>query len=174
MKYKKTAIAMLCLIAVCSCVAVAARGSENMGDEPLFGLGNENTPDFSKYFTGKAWIKPLTTAGVFSANVTFEPGCRNYWHIHHKGGQILLVTDGRGWYQAWGEEPVELRAGDIVNIPAEIKHWHGAAKDTRFTHIAISVPADGASTEWCEPVTDEEYSKLQSTLLIERGRENWL
>ena len=94
-------------------------------------------------------------------NVTFEPKCRNNWHIHHKGGQILLVTAGRGWYQAWGEEPRELKAGDVVNIPAEVKHWHGAAKDSWFTHIAIEVPSEGGSNEWLEPVTDEEYNKLK-------------
>ena len=94
-------------------------------------------------------------------NVTFEPKCRNNWHIHHGGGQILLVTQGRGWYQAWGEEPRELHPGDVVNIPAETKHWHGAAKDSWFTHIAVEVPSENGSAEWLEPVTDEEYNKLK-------------
>ena len=96
-----------------------------------------------------------------SANVTFEPGCRNNWHIHHKGGQILLVTSGRGYYQEWGKPAQELKAGDVVNIPAGVKHWHGAASDSWFAHIAIAVPAEGASTEWLEKVSDEEYSKLK-------------
>ena len=126
----------------------------------VFGFGELNP--YGKYFTGKSYLKPITTTnGVPMYNVTFEPKCRNNWHIHHKGGQILLVTQGRGWYQAWGEEPRELKAGDVVNIPAEIKHWHGAAKDSWFTHIAIEVPSEGGSNEWLEPVTDEEYNKLK-------------
>ena len=96
-------------------------------------------------------------------NVTFEPGCRNFWHIHHAskgGGQILLCTQGRGWYQEWGKEARELRPGDVVNIPPEVKHWHGAAKDSEFVHIAVEVPGEDYSTEWCEWVSDEEYFKL--------------
>lgn len=127
----------------------------------MFGFGKENTA-FSKYFIGKSYLNPITTTnGVPMYNVTFEPRCRNNWHIHHKGGQILLVTSGRGWYQAWGEEARELRPGDVVNIPAETKHWHGAAKDSWFTHIAVEVPAEGSSNEWLEPVTDEVYDKLK-------------
>lgn len=126
----------------------------------VFGFGELNP--YGKYFTGKSYLKPITTEnGVPMYNVTFEPKCRNNWHIHHKGGQILLVTAGRGWYQAWGEEPRELKAGDVVNIPAEVKHWHGAAKDSWFTHIAVEVPSEGGSNEWLEPVTDEEYNKLK-------------
>ena len=126
----------------------------------VFGFGELNP--YGNYFTGKSYLKPITTTnGVPMYNVTFEPKCRNNWHIHHKGGQILLVTQGRGWYQAWGEEPRELKAGDVVNIPAETKHWHGAAKDSWFTHIAVEVPSEGSSNEWLEPVTDEEYNKLQ-------------
>lgn len=126
----------------------------------VFGFGELNP--YGKYFTGKSYLKPITTTnGVPMYNVTFEPKCRNNWHIHHKGGQILLVTAGRGWYQAWGEEPRELKAGDVVNIPAETKHWHGAAKDSWFTHIAVEVPSEGGSNEWLEPVTDEEYNKLK-------------
>ena len=125
-----------------------------------FGLGEENTA-YAKYFIGKSYLKPLTKDGVPSSNVTFEPGCRNNWHIHHKGGQILLVTEGRGYYQEWGKPAQELKAGDVVNIPPEVKHWHGAAKDSWFSHIAISVPAEGASTEWLEEVSDIEYLKLK-------------
>ncbi|MBO5284912.1 MAG: cupin domain-containing protein, partial [Alphaproteobacteria bacterium] len=99
--------------------------------------------------------------GISSANVTFEPKCRNNWHIHHKTGQTLFVVSGRGWYQEWGKPAQELKAGDVVNIPEGVKHWHGAAKDSWFTHIAISVPNEGASAEWLEPVTDEEYDKLK-------------
>lgn len=125
-----------------------------------FGLGEENTK-LAKYFSGKCYVNPLTKDGVRSTNVTFEPTCRNNWHIHHKGGQILFVTEGRGYYQEWGKEARELKAGDVVNIPAEAKHWHGAAKDSWFSHIAISVPAEGASTEWLEEVSDAEYAKLK-------------
>ena len=125
-----------------------------------FGLGNKNDA-YAQYFIGQSYLKTLTSEGVGIANVTFEPKCRNNWHIHHKGGQILLVTDGRGYYQEWGKPAQELHAGDVVNIPAEVKHWHGAAKDSWFVHIALGVPADGASTEWLEPVSDEEYNKLK-------------
>ena len=125
----------------------------------IFGFGEENP--YGQYFIGKSYLQKITTEnGVPMFNVTFEPKCRNNWHIHHKGGQILLVTQGRGWYQAWGEEPRELKPGDVVNIPPETKHWHGAAKDSWFTHIAVEVPAQGSSNEWLEPVTDEEYNKL--------------
>ena len=135
--------------------------SQTKANDVIFGLGKENTA-YAKYFTGKSYLNPITTEnGVPMYNVTFEPKCRNNWHIHHKGGQILLVTAGRGWYQAWGEEPRELKAGDVVNIPAEVKHWHGAAKDSWFTHIAVEVPSEGGSNEWLEPVSDEEYNKLK-------------
>ena len=127
----------------------------------VFKIGEPLPEMFSKYFIGNAYLNMLTTKGVSIGNVTFEPGCRNNWHIHHKGGQILLVTGGRGYYQAWGEEAIELKAGDVVNIPAEVKHWHGASKDSCFCHLAIEVPAEGASNEWLEAVTDEIYNKLK-------------
>ena len=98
------------------------------------------------------------------ANVTFEPGCRNNWHIHcaeNGGGQILLCTAGRGYYQEWGKDAVELKPGDCINIPVGVKYWHGAAPDEWFQHLAIEVPAENGSTEWCEKVSDEEYSKLK-------------
>lgn len=126
----------------------------------VLGFGEPNSA-YAKYFIGNSYLQPLTGEGVGAANVTFEPKCRNNWHIHHKGGQILLVTAGRGWYQEWGKQPQELKSGDVVNIPAEVKHWHGAAKDSWFTHIALAVPAEGASTEWLEAVSDEEYNKLK-------------
>lgn len=126
----------------------------------LFGLGEENTA-YAKYFIGKSYLQPMTKDGINASNVTFEPKCRNNWHIHHKTGQTLFVVSGRGWYQEWGKPAQELKAGDVVNIPEGVKHWHGAAKDSWFTHIAISVPNEGASAEWLEPVTDKEYNKLQ-------------
>ena len=102
----------------------------------------------------------LSTEQVVIGNVTFEPGCRNHWHIHHKGGQILLVTAGQGYYQEWGKPAQELKTGDVVNIPAGVKHWHGAAKDSWFQHLSLEVPGEGTSNEWLEPVTDEVYDKL--------------
>lgn len=129
----------------------------NMG---VFKRGAENTA-YAKYFKGTSYLDMLSTNGVTVGNVVFEPGCRNNWHIHHKGGQILLVTGGNGWYQEWGKPARKLKAGDVVNIPAGVKHWHGAANDSFFAHIAIAVPAEGASNEWLEPVSDKEYSKLK-------------
>ena len=129
----------------------------NMG---VFGRGAENTA-YAKYFTGKSYLAPLTDKGIHASNVVFEPGCRNNWHIHHKGGQILLVTGGNGWYQEWGKPAKKLKEGDVVNIPAGVKHWHGAARDSFFAHIAIAVPAEGAKNEWLEEVSDAEYNKLK-------------
>lgn len=128
-------------------------------NELIFKWGEPNTA-FAQFFQGKSYLNMLTTQGVPIGNVVFEPGCRNNWHIHHKGGQILLVTGGKGWYQEFGKEAQMLKAGDVVNIPPEVKHWHGAAKDSWFAHLAVEVPAEGSSNEWLEPVADEEYDKL--------------
>lgn len=130
-------------------------------DNMIFEMGNSLPEMFSQYFIGKAYLNMLTTEGVPIGNVTFEPGCRNNWHIHHKGGQILLVTSGRGYYQAFGEAPRELHPGDVIQIPAGVKHWHGAAPDSWFSHLAVEIPAEGSSNEWCEPVSDEEYNHLK-------------
>ena len=126
----------------------------------VFPRGGKNDA-FAKYFVGQSYLNMLTTTGVAIGNVTFEPACRNNWHIHHKGGQILLVTAGRGYYQEWGKPAQELHPGDVVNIPPEVKHWHGAAPDSEFQHLAVEVPAEGASNEWLEPVSDEDYGKLK-------------
>ena len=131
-------------------------------DTGPFPLGEENTA-YAQYFIGTSHLAPLSTEQMNISNVTFEPGCRNNWHIHHAdtgGGQILLVTVGRGYYQEWGAEPVELHPGDVVNVPAGVKHWHGAASDSWFTHIAIAVPGEGLDNEWLEPVADEDYDRL--------------
>lgn len=129
----------------------------------IFEKGNPNP--FGEYFTGQSYLAMLTQLeGVGVANVTFEPACRNNWHIHHGdqgGGQILLVTGGRGWYQEWGKEAQALHAGDVVSIPVGVKHWHGAAKDSWFAHVAVEVPGENTSNEWLEPVSDEEYGKLE-------------
>ena len=132
-----------------------------------FGLGEENTA-YAKYFIGKSYLNPLTDpnkTSLFIANVTFEPACRNNWHIHHAksgGGQILICVDGEGWYQEEGKEAVSLKPGMVITIPANVKHWHGAKKDSWFSHLAIEVPGEETSNEWCEPVTDEEYNKLSN------------
>ena len=122
----------------------------------VFPMGEKNEA-FAQYFVGQSYLNMLSTERVTIGNVTFEPGCRNNWHIHHKGGQILLCTAGRGYYQEWGKEAQELHPGDVVNIPPEVKHWHGAAKDSWFAHLAVEVPAEGASNEWLEVVNEEDY-----------------
>ena len=133
--------------------------------ENVFGLGQPNDA-FAQYFIGKSYLNPLTDSSktsLFLANVTFEPGCRNNWHIHHVssgGGQILICTAGFGWYQEEGKPAQSLKPGGVVTIPANVKHWHGAKKDSWFSHIAIEVPGEEISNEWCEPVTDEEYNQL--------------
>lgn len=126
----------------------------------VFPMGEKNEA-FAQYFVGQSYLNMLSTERVTIGNVTFEPGCRNNWHIHHKGGQILLCTAGRGYYQEWGKEAQELHPGDAVNIPPEVKHWHGAAKDSWFAHLAVEVPAEGASNEWLEVVNEEDYEKLK-------------
>lgn len=130
----------------------------------VFGKGNPNDA-FAKYFTKNSYLNPLVdkTSPIFLANVTFEPGCRNNWHIHHAkegGGQILICTAGYGWYQEEGKEAVSLEPGKVIVIPANVKHWHGAKKDSWFSHISIEVPGVDTSNEWLETVTVEEYNKL--------------
>ena len=125
-------------------------------------IGEPNT-DFARYFVGQSYLKPLTMEQVPSFNVTFEPGCRNNWHIHPAaagGGQLLICVHGRGWYQEWGKEPRELHPGDVVNIPANVKHWHGAARDSWFQHIAQEIPGTDTKTEWCEAVDEGAYNSL--------------
>lgn len=129
--------------------------------DPIFALGEENP--FGQYFVGQSYLKMLCTEGVGIGNVTFEPGCRNNWHIHHAqkgGGQILLCTAGRGWYQEWGKPAQQLHPGDVVKIPAGVKHWHGAAKDSWFAHLSVGVPGEETSNEWLEPVDDQSYNAL--------------
>ena len=146
-------------------VAVDVYKEDNGAHGGLFGLGEPNTA-YAPYFTGSSYLNPLTDPGqtIFLANVTFEPGCRNNWHVHHAskgGGQILLCTNGRGWYQEWNREARELFPGDVVFIPAGVKHWHGAARDSWFSHVAFEAPGEDCSNEWLEPVDDEQYGKLR-------------
>lgn len=134
-------------------------GAKNLS---VFPVGEKNDA-FAKYFIGQSYLAPVSTSQVPVYNVTFEPACRNNWHIHYAkngGGQMLICVAGRGWYQEYGKEPRELHPGDVVNIPAEVKHWHGAAKDTWFQHLAVEVPGEETGTEWCEHVGDEEYNIL--------------
>lgn len=129
----------------------------------IFPIGEPNIA-FSKYFIGQSYLAPLSKNQVGIFNVTFEPSCRNNWHIHRAdkgGGQILICVAGKGYYQEWGKEAQMLLPGDVVNIAPDIKHWHGAAKDSWFSHLAIEVPGETATTEWCEKVTDEEYFNLK-------------
>lgn len=140
----------------------AEAGAEEHGG--FFGMGEPNV-SYAKYFIGQSYLKPLTDPKetVFIANVTFEPGCRNNWHIHHAdkgGGQLLICVDGEGWYQEEGKPAQSLKPGDVVTIPPEVKHWHGAKKDCWFSHLAVEVPGENNSNEWCEPVTDQEYQQL--------------
>lgn len=131
----------------------------------VFGKGNFNDA-FKEYFIGNSYLNPLVdkTSPLFLANVTFEPRCRNNWHIHHAdkgGGQILICTAGFGWYQEKGKEVISLEPGKVIVIPANVKHWHGAKKDSWFSHISIEVPGENTSNEWLEAVNDEEYNKLK-------------
>jgi len=125
----------------------------------VFPIGQPNEA-FAKYFTGQSYLAPVSTKQVGICNVTFEPGCRNNWHIHHAksgGGQILIGVNGRGYYQQWGKPAVEMNPGDCVNIPAGVKHWHGAAPDGWFSHLAVEVPGEECANEWLEPVEDDAY-----------------
>lgn len=139
---------------------------ETFRKENVFGKGQPND-GFAQYFIGNSFLNPLTIPGecpIFLANVTFEPGCRNNWHIHHAvkgGGQILICTAGEGWYQEEGKEAVSLVPGTVITIPANVKHWHGAKADSWFSHISVEVPGENTSNEWCEPVTKEEYGNLK-------------
>jgi 4-carboxymuconolactone decarboxylase len=128
-----------------------------------FPIGTPNTA-YAKYFVGNSYLYSLSDQQVYIDNVTFEPGCRNNWHVHHAdngGGQILICVGGRGWYQEWGKEAVEMKPGDCINIPVNVKHWHGAAKDSWFSHLSVVVPGANLSNEWLEPVSDADYGKLK-------------
>lgn len=131
-------------------------------NEIFFPIGEPNP--YGDYFVGQSYLAPLSLIQVPVFNVTFEPGCRNNWHIHHAktgGGQMLICVGGRGWYQEEGKKAVEMMPGTVINILANVKHWHGAAADSWFSHLALEVPGEESSTEWCDPVTDEEYGKLK-------------
>ena len=127
----------------------------------FFPIGELNP--YGKFFVGQSYLAPVSTEQVPVFNVTFEPGCRNNWHIHRAssgGGQMLICVGGRGFYQEWGKEPVEMTPGKVINIPVGVKHWHGAAPDSWFSHLALEIPGESASTEWLGAVSDEDYGKL--------------
>ena len=139
---------------------------EEFEKQNVFGMGNANTA-YAQYFIGESFLNPLTKPenGLFLANVTFEPGCRNNWHIHHAtkgGGQLLVCTAGEGWYQEEGKQAVSLVPGTVITIPAEVKHWHGAKAHSWFSHLAVEVPGENTSNEWCEPVSDADYAALEN------------
>ena len=142
--------------------APAVSDKNKFQNEIIFPIGEPNP--YGDYFVGQSYLAPVSTEQIPIYNVTFEPACRNNWHIHHAksgGGQMLICVGGRGWYQEYGKEARELNPGDIVNIPAEVKHWHGAAKDSWFAHLAVEIQGEDGSTEWCETVSDEDYNKLK-------------
>ena len=165
MKTRKLLLA-LCAFMIMGGNAVMAQEQtipEEFAKENIFGLGEKNVA-YQQYFIGQSYLNPLTKERVGTANVTFEPGCRNNWHIHEAdkgGGQILICLAGRGYYQEWGKEPQELHPGDVVNIMPGVKHWHGAAPDKWFSHLAMEVPGKNCRSQWCEPVSEEEYRKLK-------------
>ena len=131
--------------------------------EMIFPIGEPNNA-YAQYFIGNSYLAQISTDQIPFANVTFEPGCRNNWHIHKAekgGGQMLVGVAGRGWYQEEGKAPVEILPGTVINIPANVKHWHGAAKDSWFAHLAFAVPGEKSENVWLEPVSDEEYDKIQ-------------
>ncbi|MCD8306265.1 MAG: carboxymuconolactone decarboxylase family protein [Prevotella sp.] len=139
-------------------------GKEAFAQSMIFPIGEPNDA-YAQYFIGQSYLAPVSTEQVNISNVTFEPRCRNNWHIHHAksgGGQILVCVAGKGWYQEWGKPARRLLPGDVVNIPANVKHWHGAAADSWFAHLAIEVSGEETSNEWLEPVGDEQYDKLLS------------
>lgn len=139
----------------------ASDAKEKHAGSMLFPIGQPNDA-YAQYFIGKSYLAPVSTDQVGIFNVTFEPGCRNNWHVHHAkngGGQILICVAGRGFYQEWGKEARELLPGSVVNILSGVKHWHGAAPDSWFSHLAVEVPGEETSNEWMETVDDEDYSK---------------
>lgn len=141
----------------------ATTEKERFQQEMIFPIGEPNTA-YAKYFIGNNYLARISTGQIPFSNVTFEPRCRNNWHIHKAtkgGGQMLVGVAGRGWYQEEGKPAQEILPGTVIHIPANVKHWHGAAADSWFAHLAFEIPGENASNEWLEPVTDEEYDKLQ-------------
>jgi len=142
--------------------SAALTDKDRFQKEIMFPIGEKNP--YGEFFVGQSYLAPVSTEQIPIYNVTFEPGCRNNWHIHHAksgGGQMLICVGGRGYYQEWGNEAVEMTEGTVINIPAGVKHWHGAAKDSWFAHLAIEIQGEEASTEWCEAVSEIDYNVLK-------------
>lgn len=142
---------------------IVSTEKEKYAQTIMFPIGEPNIA-YAKYFIGQSYLAPVSTKQVKIFNVTFEPKCRNNWHIHHAksgGGQMLIAVGGRGYYQQWGKEPIEMNPGDVINIPANVKHWHGAAPNSWFSHLAVEIDGIDTSNEWLEQVTDKEYNKLK-------------
>lgn len=141
----------------------AVTDKEKYQNTIFFPIGEPNNA-FAEYFVGQSYLAPVSTGHVPVFNVTFEPSCRNNWHIHHAksgGGQMLICVGGRGYYQEWGKDAVEMNPGDCINIPAGVKHWHGAAPDSWFSHLAVEVPGEETDNEWLEAVSEQDYSRLK-------------
>ena len=145
--------------------AADGNGKAAFQREMIFPIGEPNAA-YAKYFVGNSYLARISTEQIPFSNVTFEPGCRNNWHVHEAeegGGQMLVCVAGRGWYQEAGKPAVRMLPGDVIHIPAGVKHWHGAAADSWFAHLAFEIPGKNASNVWLEPVSDEEYAALEKT-----------
>lgn len=148
-------------------VEQAAALAQQLGSQSrlTFPQGQPNTA-YAQYFTGQSYLAPLVGGDQPISNVTFEPGCRNNWHIHHDARQILICVSGEGWYQEWDKPAQHLSQGDVVDIPVGVKHWHGATRDSWFQHVVLHIEATPLAgdtktgNEWLEPVTDTDYNKL--------------
>ena len=141
---------------------IRIEGLEDYQNSIFFPVGDPNP--YGEYFVGQSYLAPISQDQITIFNVTFEPRCRNNWHIHHAksgGGQILICVGGRGYYQEWGKDPIEMTPGAVINIPAGVKHWHGAAPDSWFSHLAVEVKGEDMSNEWLEVVSEEDYKNLK-------------
>ncbi len=162
MRHKSINLFLVALMLAAGTILNAQDMTESL-DFSIWPKGEPNTA-YAKYFTGQSYLAPLEAEKGGPVNVTFEPRCRNNWHIHHRSVQVLVCVAGRGWYQEWGKSPVELRPGTVIAIPAEAKHWHGAARDSWMQHLTYMTRVEeGASNEWLEPVADEDYDRLPAT-----------
>jgi hypothetical protein len=136
----------------------------------VFPIGELNT-GFGEFFSGKNYLAPVSKDQLFILNVTFEPGCRNNWHKHPAksgGGQMLICVGGKGYYQEWGKDAIIMTPGSVVNIPPDVKHWHGATSDSWFSHLAIEIPGEDPTNQWLEPVSDEEYNKVEESFIVKK------